>query len=169
MDFKLPPEAYNVECSRGCGLIGATTYETIGQLALDHYLTLHPDADVIRVPQDYNFYPAPLRCDVCGIPVEKPYWSHTAEPKIAGVTPLDVDHDGQWLICDPCHDLIAARNKVQLIRRHWKVTQETSPMGEDRRLRARMADIMSRRIDQIYESFDAGTRHDVGSGESGNL
>lgn len=64
-----------------------------------------------------------MRCDVCGIPAEKPWWDHTAEPKV------DIgDHDGQWLVCDPCHQSVVARDLVGLTRRIWAGLAIISPV-----------------------------------------
>ena len=66
---------------------------------------------------------APYRCDLCGAVAEPPWWTHEVSPPLFDLG----DADGLWLVCDPCHDRVAAGDLAGLTRRAVTVQRAQSP------------------------------------------
>ena len=92
---------YNAWCQLGCGLIGAAPRATCVEAVTAHFLTKHPDETLIVQGQQFTMEVAPLRCDVCNVIAEPPYWTR----KVA-IGNIMGDDDGLWLVCDPCEQLL---------------------------------------------------------------
>lgn len=106
-----------------CGHFAVADESEIERYVAIHFAVMHQRTDLIIEGIDFRRLAPVQRCDLCGTIVELPWWEHLADPPIAE---LD-DEYGVWLVCDPCHELLAHRNVDALAARIWATVEETSP------------------------------------------
>jgi len=104
------------------GLIGAGPYDVVTGQITNHFVRKHPDLQLVIQGDAFDIVVASLRCDVCNVIAEPPYWTYKVTPEI-----FPGDADGLWLVCDPCHQLIAADDEQAVVDRYCRVTRETAP------------------------------------------
>lgn len=151
--------AYSLDCLvENHGFLGTVMFCDIGNALMSHFTMEHPGVSVIRSGSEYRFYPAPPRCDSCGIIAERPWWTHTATPPIQELEDLD----GQWLLCVPCHDLYAAGDREGVLDRVVEVAQLNSPGLMTAEKIPRLRSTMVEKVEIALARFDEGTLEGVG-------
>lgn len=104
------------------GLIGSGPLHMVKVQITKHFISKHPDENLCIQGVHFSIWEAPLRCDVCNLVAEPPFWTRV-------ITPLQIegDMDGLWLVCDTCESLIQANAVDDLVKRHWAQTVEMAP------------------------------------------
>jgi hypothetical protein len=73
----------------------------------EHFSDRHPELEIVHQGADVMISPAPYRCDLCSVVAEPPWWCYRTGPGLPA-------EDPEWLVCDSCHRLIDAGERVQL-------------------------------------------------------
>ena len=149
---------YDVVCVT-CGLVGMCPRYDVAETIIRHYAVEHPHERVSFGGTQFTATPAPRRCDTCNAVVELPYWTHVSDPPTS--VGAIIDHDGLWLICDPCHTLWAADNRAGIAQRSWRNVCEQSPfLNQAGREDIVKASAMER-LRLLFDRWDKGTRNTI--------
>lgn len=124
-DANPPMETHWLAEDDECGIFGSGPRTHVITQIADHFIASHPDVNPIVNGVHYRLYEAPWRCDACGVNTEPPYWTHKATAEIH--LPLFVDTDGDWLLCQECHQRVLARDSIKLAIRMIRMHQQTAP------------------------------------------
>lgn len=138
-----------------CGIFAAGPRAYVVRMIASHFIAEHPDINPIVDGVDYRLYEAPWKCDTCGVPIEPPFWTHTAVSPID--LPLFVDTDGEWLLCQECHRLLTDRDSTKLAIRMIRMHEQNSPgllVGEaGMNLRVTIVDQARQYVEHLDDGF----------------
>lgn len=96
-----------------CGQFAVASRSNLERLVAIHFALFHGRTGTIVEGVDFRRLPPSLRCELCGVVAEPPWWEHMADPPLASVG----DEDGHWLLCDPCHEFVVLRDVEGLVER----------------------------------------------------
>jgi hypothetical protein len=83
------------------------------QMIAVHYAAEHGgDPQVLLEGKHFVLEVAPMRCDICLVVAEPPWWKHTTSRPLLEWG----DADGLWLLCDTCHATLGQGHKALLRR-----------------------------------------------------
>jgi hypothetical protein len=113
-----------VSCRVCPGLIDRVPAVEAADVAREHFGQLHPGTAAV-LGEHYTAAAAALVCDTCLVVVELPWWEHLSTPPTPAAG--QADRDGQWLLCDPCHDLAIRHHLSGWVRRAWASHLDRAP------------------------------------------
>jgi hypothetical protein len=117
-------EVVEVSCRVCPGLIDRVPADEAADVARQHFTQLHPGLTPVA-GEHYTAAAAALVCDTCLAVVELPWWEHVPTPPTPAAG--QADPDGQWLLCDACHDLAVQHHLSAWVRRAWASHLDRAP------------------------------------------
>jgi hypothetical protein len=108
-DGEAPETHQEARCTEH-GVIALGPVGLVRDMIQAHFVLEHHRV-IITEGRDFTIMPAPLRCDLCGAVADPPWWTHVVDPPLFN----QGDADGLWLVCDPCHAHVAAKDLSGLV------------------------------------------------------